>query len=196
MANRNGAKYGFTALFPIGPGEHGAQLREYLRSLDGHRRGSPLSELQVVHMARLVIIDRLAYESFPAHADHLKMAYLLFMCDFDERDLVPLVNAMVRKIPGVAKDIWGHCLQFPGTDDADRLLTYFQKCQLKTNLFLADRPDDTVDQILRALRLRRKFGGFVVGAQQRSPAAADLQRAFLRMWQQLENSPAPEPGSL
>ena len=69
MANQNGAKYGLTALFPIGAGEHRAQLRDHLRSLDGHPRGSPLSELPMVHMARLAIIDRLAYESFPAQAD-------------------------------------------------------------------------------------------------------------------------------
>ena len=124
------------------------------------------------------------------------MAYLLFMCDFDGKDLAPLVNAIAEKIPAEATAIWRHCLQFPGTDDSDRLLAYFQKCQLKTNLFLADRPDDTVEQILKALRLRCEFGGFVVGLQQTPLNAADLQRAFLQMWRQLEGSPAPAPGSL
>ena len=68
------------------------------------------------------------------------------MCDFDERDLVPLVNAIVEEDTRRGQGRSGSPTVSGHTDDADRLLTYFQKCQLKTNLFLADRPDDTVDQ--------------------------------------------------
>ena len=76
MANQNGKKYGLTALFPIKAGEHAARLRTELRSWDAHPRGSPLSEVPVIHMARFVIIDRLAYQGVPAERDDLRSAYL------------------------------------------------------------------------------------------------------------------------
>ena len=75
MANQNGAKYGFTGLFPIKTGGHSANLRTLLRSLDDPRnypRGSPLSDVSIVHMARFVIVDRLAYQGLPAKVDTLK----------------------------------------------------------------------------------------------------------------------------
>ena len=53
MANQNGAKYGFTGLFPIARGQS-ANLRVLLRSLDdkeSYPRGSPLSDVSIVHMA-------------------------------------------------------------------------------------------------------------------------------------------------
>src|SRR4249920_3562377 len=101
MANQNGAKYGFTGLFPIVRGQS-ADLRSFLRWLDDKKdypRGSPLSDVSIVHMARFVIIDRLAYQGAPAKVDTLDSHYLLFVCDFDGGSVDALIQAMVQNIP-------------------------------------------------------------------------------------------------
>ena len=59
MANQNGAKYGFTGLFPVTHG-HSIELRTLLRSLDNtisYPRGSPFSHVPIIHMARLFVIS-------------------------------------------------------------------------------------------------------------------------------------------
>jgi len=199
MANQNGRKYGLTALFPIKAGEHCAELRTYLRSLDDTRiypRGSPLCDVPIVHMARFVIIDRLAYQGFPARSDYLRRSYLLFMCDFDGEALEPLVWALIQNIGGVVETIWEHCEQFPGIGSRDGVIAYFEQCQLETNLFLADRPQDTVSDILTALMFKREFGRFVVMIQRKQPRPDLLRRGFRRMWRSLETGPMPDPGSL
>lgn len=199
MANRNGKKYGLTALFPIKPGEHSAQLRSYLRSLDDpsvYPCGSPLCNVPIVHMARFVIIDRLAYQGFPARADYLNRAYLLFMCDFDGADCAALVDAILDHMPEAAAAIWEHCIDFPIGQRRELIRGYFEKCQLETNLFLADRPNDTVTDILAALMLKREFGEFLIQVQRAPRNAKLLHSEFWQMWRQLESRAPPMPGSL
>ncbi len=198
MANQNGTKYGFTGLFPIKTAEHGAKLRTLLRSLDDtlrYPRGSPLSDVPIVHMARFAIIDRLAYQRFPAKIDNLKSQYLLFLCDFDGRSVDALIQAMVRNIPTQLAAIWEHCILFPGIGSCDRLAAYFERCQLTTNLFLADQPEASVDDILLALTYRRRLGEFIKDVQRRPRSPAALQRGFRRMWLKLQKA-TPLAGDL
>ena len=198
MANQNGSKYGFTGLFPIKTGGNSANLRTLLRSLDDPRhypRGSPLSHVPIVHMARFVIIDRLAYQGLPAKVDTLKSDYLLFVCDFDGYSVDTLIHEMVRNMPAQVTAIWGHCVRFPGIQSCDRLAAYFEQCQLKTNLLLADRPDASVDDILRGLMCRRRFGEFIRQVQHKPRDPAALKRDFMLMWQSLQKD-RPLPGDL
>jgi hypothetical protein len=197
MANQNGAKYGFTGLFPI-TRARSVDLRALLRSLDDKQRyprGSPLSDVSIVHMARFVIIDRLAYQGEPAKADALKSHYLLFVCDFDGRSIDALIHAMVQNIPHEVTAIWGHCLGFPGIRSCDRLTAYFEQCQLTTNLLLADQPEASVDEILMGLMCRRRLGDFIKQVQRKPRNPAILKRGFKRMWRSLQNGP-PRPGEL
>jgi hypothetical protein len=127
MANQNGSKYGFTALFPIKAGEHASRLRKHLRTLDSNLYGSPLSEASIIHMARFAIIDRLAYQGVPAKADTLSSAYLLFLCEFDGDNPEALVRQLIDRLPGEVTAIWEHCRSFPGTESADRLSAYFEQ---------------------------------------------------------------------
>ena len=190
MANQNGAKYGFTGLFPIKTGGHSANLRTLLRSLDDPRhypRGSPLSNVPIVHMARFVIIDRLAYQGLPAKVDTLKSDYLLFVCDFDGYSVDTLIHAMVRNMGAHVTAIWDHCVHFPGIQSCDRLAAYFEQCQLTTNLLLADQPDASVDDILMGLTCRRRFGEFIRQVQRKPRNPAVLKRGFRRMWRSLQN---------
>lgn len=193
MANVNGKKFGLTALFPIKPG-HAADLRKTLRVMDQKPYGSPLSGVNNIHMARFAIIETLAFEGIPAEHDELRSSYLLFMCDFDGPTVDSLVDAMLTSIPSEVHDIWGHCVSYPGNQHKDPLTAYFEKCQLKTNLFLADRPDDEVQTILRALLYKREFATFLVNSQNAGPAVT--QAAFLAWWQNLSALPTPQSGSM
>lgn len=198
MANTNGKKYALTALFPIRGEDHYEQLRSFLRSLDKHPLsgpyGSPLHRVPFLHMARFAIIDNLIYQGLPAKRDRLKSRYLLFMCDFDGESLDPLVSAMVTHAGEVVDGIWKHCVAYPGKDKRDRLTAYFQQCQLTTTLFFADRPDNEVSQILRALVARRTFAQFVVDNQ--CQPRAGLETRFMAMWNGLCSGPTPTPGSM
>ena len=198
MANQNGAKYGFTGLFPIKMDGHSANLRTLLRSLDDKQcypRGSPLSDVPIVHMARFVIIDGLPYQGAPAKLDTLNSHYLLFACDFDGYNVDTLIQAMVCKMPEVTA-IWDHCVGFPGTESLDRLAAYFEQCQVKTNLLLVDQPKASVDDILKGLMYRRRLGEFIRQLQNQPPGPAALQRDFMLMWRSLQNDKPPLPGEL
>jgi hypothetical protein len=188
MANQNGAKYGFTGLFPVARGQS-TELRTLLRSLDDtqtYPRGSPFSHVPVIHMARLFVIDRLAYQGTPAKIDTLQSDYLLFACDFDGDSIDVLIRAMVSKIPDQLAAIWGRCVRYPGIQKSDQLSEYFERCQLKTTLFLADQPLASVDDILRGLVCRRRFGEFIRQVQRKRRDPAVLKRGFKLMWRCLQ----------
>jgi hypothetical protein len=197
VANQNGEKYGFTGLFPIAS-NRSDDLRAFLRTLDDtHRypRGSPFSHVPIIHMARLFIVDRLAYQGTPAKFDKLKSDYLVFMCEFDGESVDPLVQALVSNIPDEAVTIWGHCLGFPGIHRRDQLSEYFEQCQLETTLFLADQPEASVNEILMALLCRRRLSEFVKQIQSIPRPPDVLQRDFRQMWESLQNE-RPLPGDL
>jgi hypothetical protein len=197
MANQNGAKYGFTGLFPVAPGQS-ADLRAFLRSLDDvqvYPRGSPFSHVGIIHMARLVVIDRLAYQGTPAKVDRLKSDYLLFVCDFDGDSVDVLIREMVSNIPSEMTEVWSRCLGFPTIRKSDQLSEYFERCQLKTNLFLADQSLASVDDILRGLMCRRRLAEFIREVQRRPRTPAVLKRGFALMWRGLERA-RPLPGEL
>jgi hypothetical protein len=197
MSNLNGKIYGFTGLFPIERNADCGVLRSHLRSLDNHPFGSPLSSLDIVHMARFAIIDRLAFQGEPAKHDRLSSAYLLFACDFDGSDVEELVTAIVTKLPDTFLMVWGSCVAVPtiGPNPAANsdLVEYFRRCQVQTTLFLADQPDASVTQILRSLALTRMFAGFVQRHQGEDPAL--VQRGFQDMWQAFTAARPPSPGS-
>ncbi|WP_454619819.1 hypothetical protein [Bradyrhizobium cenepequi] len=197
MANQNGEKYGFTGLFPIAT-NRSDDLRAFLRTLDNTRkypRGSPFSHVPIIHMARLFIVDRLAYQGTPAKVDKLKSDYLVFMCEFDGESVDPLVQALVSNVPNEVAGIWGHCLSYPGIRRCDQLAEYFERCQLKTTLFLADQPEASVNEILMALLCRRRLGQFVKSVQRKQRSPAVIQRGFRQMWRSLQNQ-RPLPGDL
>lgn len=177
MANENCNLYGFTGLFPIKCGEVEA-LRTYLRGMDSDPNGSPLFRARHIHLARFVIVDHLPVEKYPTVYDRLRSVYLLFMCDFDGNSVVALVHDIIANTRDVAEAIWGRCRGCPTIGDTTLLREYFEKCQLTTNLFLADQPKFSVSAILSALDLQRRFTDFVQ-VHQGMPAAT-LQSAFER----------------
>jgi len=197
MASQNGTTYGYTGLFPIAVAQS-SSLRTYLRSLDDSQRyprGSPLSNVPIIHMARLAVIDTLPCQEMPARVDALKSHYLLFACDFDGGGVDVLIRDMVRHVPDQLTAIWGHCIRFPGTPSCDLLAAYFERCQLETNLFLADQPQASVDDILMGLMCRRRLGDFMRQLQHKPRDPAVLKRGFQLLWRSLQ-SVRPLPGEL
>jgi hypothetical protein len=194
MSNANGRKYGFTALFPIKSGTDGAALRQHLRAMDRDERGSALAAVPIIHMARLVIVDDLPFQGLPAKLDRLESSYLLFTCDFDGNDPAQLVAAMLRSGRSIVAPIWSRCIGFPIPASEEAVIAYFKRCQITTNLFLADQPEASVTQILTALTWRRRFTDFVEQHQGADPLR--LQQAFQGLWQDLAGLPPPKPGSL
>jgi len=200
MSNLNGGKYGFTGLFPLSGDANHQGLRRVLRQMDRHPRGSPLSAVPIIHMARLVIIDDLPFQGEPARLDRLKSSYLLFVCDFDGDDPDQLVDALADHAQEITTQVWSHCRGFPrvspGQDRVGRrhLCEYFKRCQVETNLLLADQADATLPQILTALMWKRQLTDFVESHQGADPVR--LQQDFQTLWQALAAQDAPEPGSL
>ena len=198
MGNINGKKFSFTGLFPIKENADLGSLRSHLRTLDQHPNGSPLSAVRMIHMARLVIVEALPFQGEPAAFDQLRSRYLVFACAFDGDSVAALVKALADAVPDVVDAIWQHCIGFPGlvrpvATDPDDLAGYFRRCQVDTNLFLADQPDRTVPDILRALRAKQAFAEFLEHYQGEPPAR--LQKGFEALWRQLA-SEDPAPGSL
>ena len=197
MSDRNGGINGFTSLFPIKSTTDRGAFRSLLRSFDSHPRGSPLSSVDLVHMARFVIVDRLAFQGEPAAHDRLMSAYLLFACDFDGSGVDELVVAMATKTPELVIAVWEHCVGFPGIGRADDrysdLVRYFCRCRIPTTLFLADQPGASVSQILRALVLKQALADFVQQHQGSDPAI--MQQELHTMWQACQSAPTPIPGS-
>jgi hypothetical protein len=196
MPSQKGNKYGLTALFPIVPGEHAAQLRSHLRTLDGDVYGSPLNRVPIIHMARFAVIDQMPYQGLPAKSDVLNSAYLLFLCEFDGSSADLLAQELIEKIPDQVDMIWRHCRKFPGTDSVDRLADYFSRCELDTNFFLADRPMDSVQDILRALLYKQKLAEVVLWAQQQAALDPTELKARMQELRDIDTARAPDPGSL
>jgi hypothetical protein len=194
MANVKGKKFGLTSLFPIRPGGHTSELRDYLRRMASEPYGSPLSGVKNIHMARFAIINDLVFEGVPAKRDLLKSNYLLFMCDFDGATVDALVAVMLGSICQTVHEIWCHCVGYPGHAHRDHLTAYFEQCQLDTTLFLTDRPDDDVEAILRALMWKREFANFVERCQNSGNPAT--KAGFLALMEELARQPIPMPGSM
>jgi hypothetical protein len=148
-------------------------------------------------MARLVIINQMPYQGLPAKSDTLNSAYLLFLCEFDGSSCDVLAQQLLQQIPDQVTMIWQHCRAFPGTQSVDRLGDYFSRCQLETTLFLADRPMDSVEEILKALVYKQKFSDLVLWAQQQggAPNPNDL-KVKIQDLRNIATAPAPVPGSL
>jgi hypothetical protein len=196
MSSRKGKKFGLTALFPIESAESAAQLRALLRSFDSHEFGSPLSALPIVHMARFIVIDHLPYQEFPAQAERLNREYLLFVCEFDGEDVGTLVGAFLEHASETLVSVWRHCAGFPDGRGPYAIAAYFDACQIDTNLYFVDRPDDSLEDILRALAAKRAFTDFILQVQSDDPSPEALRERFLQVWSDLESRPPPGAGSL
>jgi hypothetical protein len=165
-----------TVLTPVIDG-HETQLAHYLNGL-GTGDQSPLAGVHGTHFARWVVIDDVIYEGpDQGERDHLEHPRLLFTSNFDG-ELAPYLEALRSGLGNAADAIWGHCIGYPGRDDAHAFAEYLRHHQIDSSLFFAAYGDRTVEDVKRSLALRSRFIDFALRAQ--GLPAAELKDAFLR----------------
>jgi hypothetical protein len=202
QTNRYGTKYGYTALFPVCDAASGLALRCHLNGLSCHPSGSPFSDVTHIHLLRFIVIDRLPFEGYPYSEEALSVPYLIVMCDFDGESMADLACCLVKQAREPTYEVWRHCVKFPfqraselgEASAAAELRDYLTRGQVKTLLYLSDRPDATVPQILRSMVVQSAFSAFV--ADHQTANAATLKEKFFQLWKTLEAKPDPHPGSL
>jgi hypothetical protein len=197
MSNTSGKAYGLTVLAPIlrdrgAPGSRVTKVREALAAIPTGS-ASPFATMDEHHFVRLVVIDDVIFESYPAAEDHLRSAYLLMTSDFNGT-LADYLRRLATTIPTTIDAVFAHCAGYPGVTDVERFSAYIRSCQVKTTFFFADQPDYTVGEVLRALETQRRFIRFVEANQGAAPA--DLREAFGRFVAERVTAPTPKPATL
>ncbi len=197
MPNVEKQSYAFTALTPIISGNtegvvHVAELRSVLSRLCAAAEG-PFVRVPGTHFARWTIIDDVPQFGFPTHTDHLKSRYLMLEADFDgDRDA--WLDSLLGAAPDALRDIYAHCVGFPGLRDAARFKTYLVSCQLETTLDFAPFAQWPLPTVMRALDQQRRFVGFARAVQGRSPV--ELRVAFTDFVRQVREAKTPRAGSI
>jgi hypothetical protein len=174
--NISGQAYSLTVLTPIIDG-HEPELARYLDHLQAGDQ-SPLAGVPGTHFARWVVVDDVMYEGDDqGEREHLQHARLLFTSNFDGA-LEPYLEGLRTGLGDSADEIWGHCIGYPGTTEADAFAGYFRHHQIDSSLFFCAYGDRTVSDVTRSLALRTRFIDFVLRAQG-LPAEA-LKAGFLK----------------
>jgi hypothetical protein len=203
--NKNGQAYGLTVLAPIKKG-HADVLRNTLAKIPPVDVDSPLANIPLTHNARFNVIDDLPFVGAPALQDHLQNQYLLFSCAFDtnnandrsvEQDLDAYLQQMFAAIPLEISAIWGHCVGFPEDPTLQSFQDFVRKYQISGGLFFADYPDNTAEEVRRALFEQKKFIDFAIKAQDIPDAdPARLKAEFYAFNKALGEMTTPPPGSI
>jgi hypothetical protein len=197
MANQSGNIYGLTILSPIKSAEPHAEIspslavRRYLRRMAQHEV-SPFAKVSSTHMARLVVMDDVAYEGSPSCEEHLQAKYLIFESNFDG-DLDTYLRRLATEAAAEVECVWKHCDGFPGVHDIGKFVEYMKKCQIETTFFFADVNNKTVQETLRALQIQSAVAAFIEQNQGKPPE--ELQRALVQFIHLLGEAPAPRPGT-
>lgn len=197
MPNVNEQSYAFTALTPILSGRtegvvHAAELRSVLARLTDAGT-EPFARVPGTHFARWTIIDDVPQFGYPTHPDPLQSKYLMLETDFDgDRDA--WIAALCTAMPDVLRDVYSHCVGYPGLRDAGAFQRYLVSCQLDTTLNFSPFVSNSLPSVLRALDAQRRFVGFAREVQGRSNL--ELRVAFTEFARQLRSAPVRRPGSI
>lgn len=133
-----------TAISKIKDG-HADQLRTTLERFSD-AGGGKISELGTIHMVRWVIFDN--------------DTRLMFATNFDG-DVEDYMRDFALKAPQGIDAIWGHCEGYPGAENYERLRDYILGCAIDTTGYYVGYPDATVQDILKALTVKKKVEAFI-----------------------------------
>jgi hypothetical protein len=166
-ASRNGRARAVTLLTPIVPGQTAA-LKQVLRDFETGD-GSPLAQLSGLHFGRWVVIDglRTQWPGAPEPPPKLRSHYLMFTADVmagaGELDALPdsFFTEIAERIPAAAEAVWRHCLGYPGVTPSAAFVRYLGSSTVDAGLYYAAYPDATVEEIRKALCIRRSLAEFV-----------------------------------
>jgi hypothetical protein len=163
-----GNVYALTILLRIRAG-FTEELRAAARALP--RDPSPFENLPRTHFARLVVIDRFAFEGPAQEAPDVRGEFLLFTAVIDGKECRDYLQALwdVEDL----RAIWGLCENAP--DDALAFVRWMLAHQLTARAFFRDY-DGTVAEVKAALELRDEVRAFALANQYVTPP--DLYKRF------------------
>lgn len=201
MPNMNGNAYGLTVLFPIidtldaacGDGNitHQESLRAVLANLP-QQDESFFSRSPKTHLSRLVVVQNLAFNGEPYPEDRLASPWLLWTACFNF-ELEPWLETIWADGKDELAQIFCHCVA-ADVSTPEAFSAYVKKCQVPTSFLFADYPDNTVEEVLRGLQLKKDFAGFM--GEHQAVSDAQLQKDFEQWCEQMDQEPLPVPGSL
>lgn len=173
MSNVSGQAYALMVMTPVREGEEQA-LVSCLEELPTGTE-SALARLGTTHLARWLVLHDLVYQGPPQERDTLGSAYLVFTSNFDG-DLQTYLEGLRTHLPAEADAVWGHCIGYPGSDDADAFAAYLRHNQIDTSFFFSAYPESTVSDVTEALDLRERITAFAIRVQGRP--AEELSAAY------------------
>jgi hypothetical protein len=163
-----GNVYALTILLRVKPGR-ALRLRADIRAL---RDDSPFAELAGTHFARLVVIDRLAFEGPVQDAPDAGGELLLFTAVVDGAEwdgyLEQLQHARLRPV-------WEACAGVPAAGDTHAFTGWLLANRRTPNAFYFHY-DATVGQAQEALELRERVREFALANKYVTPKA--LRESF------------------
>lgn len=179
-----GTVYALTVILTVRPGNE-RLLRARVRAW-----GSPVSPFAVLgstHFARLVVLDRLAFEGPAQFQPEISHQHLLFSATFDgdspkARD--DYLEDMCSRLPDRVQSVFGLCVGAPapiaGNPVAFR--DWLVANQVKTRAFFAHRPTATVGDVRAARALRERVRDFALRTQNAPPdrLQAHFEQVFPR----------------
>jgi hypothetical protein len=158
-----GNVFALTILLRVKPGR-AQRLRAHIRAL---RDDSPFRDVAGTHFARLVVIDRLAFEGPMQDAPDARGELLLFtaVVDGGEWDgyLAQLRHARLRPV-------WEACAGVPGPGDEGGFIHWLHTNRLTPSAFYFHY-DATVDEAREALELRDRVREFALANKYVTPTA-------------------------
>jgi hypothetical protein len=167
-----GDVYALTTLLRIRTG-FADELRDAAHALP--RDPSPFDGLGGTHFARLVVLDRLAFEGPAQAAPDVRGQFLLFTAVIDGKQCHGYLHELWSDGGDELRAIWRRCENAPGSDDAPAFVRWMLRHQVTTRAFFRDY-DGTVGKVQQALELRKRVRAFALAHQYVTPP--DLHREF------------------
>jgi hypothetical protein len=141
---------------------------------------SPFHLLPSTHFARLVILDRLAFEGPAQLQPEISQQYLLFSATFDGADSTArdeYLESMCGRIKRHVESVFGLCAGAPRpVSDPVPFRDWLVANQVETRAFFAHSPKATVSDVRVARALRERVREFAIDHQYDRPDV--LQRHF------------------
>ncbi len=190
--------YCFMALCPIrrsapgSPNSFESMIRDYLAHLPTGA-ASPFARVTSIHLCRLLVIEDVPYEGFPADRDHLQSSYLMFSASI-AGDLTSCLIDFASVIPDVIHNVWVNCVEYPGVESPQEFISYLKKCQINTSFFFGGYPEASLLEVMNALQTQKLFTRFLIATQGARPE--ELKERFRAFMDDLRKQPTPQPGTL
>jgi hypothetical protein len=163
-----GSVYALTAIVPVRPGSE-RRLSERVRAWATPY--SPFALLPTTHFARLVVLDRLAFEGPERLRPEVGQHYLLFSATFDGDDRDGYLEEMCRRLPEQVESVFGLCSGAPRplAGNAVAFREWIAGQQVETKAFFAQDPKATVAEVRAARLLSEALRRFASRTQYAKP---------------------------